>query len=59
LNIFLGLVTCVSIGFASGFLARCGLNTGDDLLPLGGLMAFVAAIVLLFEITGWVAPRRV
>ena len=55
MNVLLSLTTTILLGFAVGFVARSGLSIGGELLPLCGLLAFVAAIVLLFEIT-WVAP---
>ena len=58
MNVLLSLTTTILLGFAAGFVARSGLSIGGELLPLGGLLAFVAAIVVLFEVT-WVAPSSV
>ena len=42
-------INCISIGFAVGFLAATGPSAGIDLVQLGGLLAFVGAVLLLFE----------
>ena len=39
----------VSLGFAAGFLAKTGPNLGPDVWQFGALLAFSAAILLLFE----------
>jgi hypothetical protein len=42
-------IKCISIGFALGFLAGTGPNLGPDIWPFVGLLAFSAAVRLLFE----------
>ena len=49
MNVLGASINCISIGFAIGFLARTGPSAGTDFLQLGGLLAFVAVVLILFE----------
>ena len=49
MNVLDAAIKCISIGFVAGFLAGTGPNLGRDILPLAALLAFVAAVLILFE----------
>ena len=49
MNALRAFVNCISIGFAAGFLVVMVPSAGTDILQLGGLLAFVATVLVLFE----------
>ena len=51
MNVLGASINCISIGFTVGFLIHMAPSAGTDLLQLGGLLAFVAAVLVLFELS--------
>ena len=58
MNFLVVFVECVSGGFVVGLLVKAGPISSDNLLQFTGLMAFTAAIMILFELTNPESTRR-
>jgi hypothetical protein len=50
MNLLSSFIKCVSLGFLGGFLISNGPEVGKDVLPLVGLIAFIAVIFALWEL---------
>ncbi len=59
MNFLVVLVECISGGFVAGLLVEAGPISSDNLLQFAGLMAFTAAIMILFELTNSERSPRV
>jgi hypothetical protein len=51
MNVLSAWIKCSSIAFLVGLLTSAGPNLGNQILPLVGAMAFIIALLVLFELT--------